>query len=243
MKILFLDIDGVLNSGEYIQSVRYKRRKDLGFPDCDLDPVAIQHVNRICRKTGAKIVISSTWREFDDCIPALRRNGLKAPIVGKTPTLKKVECKRGEEIQTWMYHNKFNIWNDQYIILDDDEDILVWQRYNFIQTDSRKGLTEKLTNKAIKKLGQMEQSVKEDFIHVKNLIKEANDNIREFLECHFPEGTRFDLGNHRYKVIAHETNEHRKFGLDIKNVKNFSSRPIDLEKEIDNIENIKRPEK
>jgi hypothetical protein len=82
-----------------------------------------------------------------------------------------------------------------------------------------------------------------DLNHVKSLYKKADRNAREFMNCHFPEGTRFDLGNHRYRVIAHETNEHRKFGLDIKNMKNHSTRPIDLAKEIEDIENVKRPEK
>lgn len=243
MKILFLDIDGVLNSGEYIQSLRYKKRSELGFPDCDLDPVAIQHLNRLCRVTGAKIVISSTWREFDDCIPALKRNGLKAPIVGKTPNLQRINrsCSRGEEIDSWEGWKLHKL--DNYLILDDDSDMLPKQKDNFIQTNPRQGLTEEITNIAIKKLGQMEQSVKEDLIHVQSLFLKAERNAQEFMKVHFPEGTRFDLGNHRYKVIAHETNEHRKFGLDIKNVKNHSTRPIDLEKEIDNIENIERLEK
>lgn len=242
MKVIFLDIDGVLNSGEYIQSLRYKKRRDLRFPDCDLDPVAIQHLNRICRKTGAKIVISSTWREFDDCIPVLQRNGLKAPIIGRTPTLPRDEKGRGDEIDSWISWNRYRV--DNYLILDDDSDMLPEQKHNFIQTSQRKGLTEELTNKAIKKLNiSMDSQLVKDLAYSKGLIETARENAEELLKCYFPEGTKFDLGNQRYRVIAHESNEHRWFGLDIKNVKNHSTRPIDLAKEISDIDNIERPEK
>lgn len=88
----------------------------------------------------------------------------------------------------------------------------------------------------------MEEQVLKDLDYVQSLFAKAKRNADQFMKGHFPEGTKFDLGNHRYRVIAHETNEHRKFGLDIKNVKNHSTRPIDLAKEIDKIENIKRPE-
>jgi hypothetical protein len=36
-----------------------------------------------------------------------------------------------------------------YVILDDDGDMMLWQRYNFVQTKTFKGLTTPLTNKAI----------------------------------------------------------------------------------------------
>lgn len=147
MKILFLDIDGVLNSGEYVRSLRYKRRREMGFPDCDLDPIAIQHLNGITRETGAKIVISSTWREFDDCIPVLRRNGLKATIIGKTPVLLRAGATRGEEIDAWSGWEDYKL--DNYLILDDDSDMLEKQKDDFIQTSRTEGLNEEVMNKAI----------------------------------------------------------------------------------------------
>jgi hypothetical protein len=145
MNIIFLDIDGVLNSGEYVHSPRYKKRRQLGFPDCDLDLMAIHHLNKICKETEAHIVVSSTWREMDECVPALKRNGVKAPIIGKTPTLHRAEATRGEEIQS--YIQGYEIEN--YLIIDDDSDMLPRQKENFLHIDRKQGLTEQDVTKAI----------------------------------------------------------------------------------------------
>lgn len=245
MKIIFLDIDGVLNSRKYLQSFRYKKRRTrLKFPDCDLDLVAIQHLNKICRETGAYIVISSSWREFDDCIPALQRNGLNAPVVGKTPVLERATATRGEEIDAWTGWENHKI--SKYLILDDDSDMLQPQKKNLLQTTIQHGLDEEITNKAVnhfKETESMDNQTTIDLNHVDSLFEKARKNAREFMESHFPEGTRFDLGNQRYRVITHETNQHRKLGLDVKNVKNQARRPIDVGKQRDRIKNIERPEK
>lgn len=157
MKVLFLDIDGVLNSNEYVKTDRYlKKEQGVGFPDCDLDENAIKRVNHICEKTGAKIVISSTWREMNDCIPSLIRNGLKIKVIGLTPCLdRKTESgvwmakTRGQEIQAWLDKNEV----DEYVILDDDKDMLDSQLSNFINTNYLYGLTEEDVEEAIKILG------------------------------------------------------------------------------------------
>ena len=56
MKIIFLDIDGVLNS------IAYEREKapEQSFIDESRLPLVAQ----IVRKTGAAIVLSSTWRIY-----------------------------------------------------------------------------------------------------------------------------------------------------------------------------------
>jgi len=86
MKIVFLDIDGVLNhcltpcpsptSGE-----------PLPIP---IEPACMARLNRLIAETGAKIVISSSWRLFarwQDLGPALVRHGLVADVIGETPDL------------------------------------------------------------------------------------------------------------------------------------------------------------
>ena len=59
-KIIFLDIDGVLNSGRWFA-------KTGGEPDADgygvsFDPAAVDCLGRIISETGAEIVISSSWK-------------------------------------------------------------------------------------------------------------------------------------------------------------------------------------
>lgn len=63
MKILFLDIDGVVNHQEF-----YERRandetiKSLPYPLCEFDPLVVNRINYILDETNSKLVISSSWR-------------------------------------------------------------------------------------------------------------------------------------------------------------------------------------
>ena len=63
MSMLFLDIDGVLNSQTYITKKHNETGKCLGGSTVEmLDPDAISELNRIIDRTSAEIVLSSTWR-------------------------------------------------------------------------------------------------------------------------------------------------------------------------------------
>ncbi len=108
MKLVFLDIDGVLNSHDW-----YTRRSSRQRPSDEIDPDAAKRVQRLCDETGAKIVISSTWRLLHK-LPALKRvlaaKGLTAPVIGVTPCLPGSKI-RGEEIQLWL---------DRYLELEGD---------------------------------------------------------------------------------------------------------------------------
>ena len=57
VKVLFLDIDGVVNN-------EYTRRKFGDF--ITLDPARVALVQRIVRNTGCEIVLSSSWRLFQN---------------------------------------------------------------------------------------------------------------------------------------------------------------------------------
>jgi hypothetical protein len=81
MKIVFCDIDGVLNNPGC-----YSRRSATGIPP-DTDCVAA--LNRILLTTGARIVISSTWR-FDGlpfCREEFAEWGIVDAIIDVTPEL------------------------------------------------------------------------------------------------------------------------------------------------------------
>ena len=52
-KYLFLDIDGVLNDQNY-----FLENRD------EIDPVRVKRLARIIQQTGAKIILSSTWRDL-----------------------------------------------------------------------------------------------------------------------------------------------------------------------------------
>ena len=60
MKAIFLDIDGVLNYTQWYVSDR--NPGNLNGQEGDIDPMCVERVLRICKETGAKVVISSDWR-------------------------------------------------------------------------------------------------------------------------------------------------------------------------------------
>jgi hypothetical protein len=62
---------------------------------------------------------------------------------------------RGIEIKYWLRQNSKSLVDQyRYVIIDDDNDMMLWQKDNFIQTDSDKGLTFKLANDCIKILNE-----------------------------------------------------------------------------------------
>jgi len=150
-KIIFLDIDGVLNNqlwyvatkGERADPVTGKRIMD------DIDPGSVEFLNMLIEKTGAKVVVSSTWRlgkTVEELQEILNRNGFKGEVIGKTENLRGTGIVRGNEIFHWIETNENIIGCDSYkynnyVILDDDSDMLLWQKDNFINTDPYCGLT------------------------------------------------------------------------------------------------------
>ena len=63
MKVIFLDIDGVLNCDETYVLRREKMKKEKKYI-LDIDEDKVQLLGRVCKETGAKIVLTSSWR-FD----------------------------------------------------------------------------------------------------------------------------------------------------------------------------------
>lgn len=146
--IIFLDIDGVLNSLAFI--------KEPSFTGglVGIDPKAVAHLNRLVEATEACIVISSTWRILDS-LKSIRRDIRNAggsayiQIIDKTPTGGPF---RGNEIQRWLDAHP-NITN--FIILDDDSDMEHLTPY-LIQTNWETGLQDKHVEAAIKMLKDKE---------------------------------------------------------------------------------------
>ena len=62
MKVIFLDIDGVLNTGWwYTQMDRNTPKDKYGYA---FDPNSVANLKKIIDETGADIVISSSWKSF-----------------------------------------------------------------------------------------------------------------------------------------------------------------------------------
>lgn len=147
-KLVFLDIDGVLNS----------RRSTYAFSSTHrLDPVAMSLLNELLRITGADVVISSTWRlgrTLDQLFATLTHEGFAGNIIGKTPHLGDF---RGQEIDQWLETYKWD-HNDpdyKYVIFDDDRDFRLGQP--LIWVDNKYGLTHAHVHRAAHTLGLLSE--------------------------------------------------------------------------------------
>lgn len=160
---LFLDLDGVLNYENYY--VKYTKRSlsDL-WHERYFCPIAVKRLNQITYETKAKIVFSSSHRFHFETFAELKEGfklaGITGELIGITPKLRYTDdtysVPRGCEIKAWMERNKnilgAKMTEVKYAILDDDTDMLYWQRNSFFCTKGKGGLTQAITNKVIKYL-------------------------------------------------------------------------------------------
>jgi hypothetical protein len=104
VRVLFLDIDGVLNNDAWFRR-RIEARPDVRHNEDKLDPDAIKLLNKVIEQTGCKVVISSSWRklfELDALREILRdQNGFVGDIIDRTPIIWR-QVQRGEEVQMWL---------------------------------------------------------------------------------------------------------------------------------------------
>jgi hypothetical protein len=134
-KLLFLDVDGVLNNA------RILRRGDMFSLGCR----QLSLLRLITAQTCCEIVLSSTWRLYDEHKGALRtafEEHLIPIWVDQTPDLG--ICQRKDEIVSWMIGHEEPA---KVVILDDDKDAMVvnaperFRERLFVHTDFDHGLT------------------------------------------------------------------------------------------------------
>lgn len=152
--IVFLDIDGVLNHQEFYLSGRFsKEDMKVAYEESHIDKKSLEIFNKFCIETNSKVVISSTWR-LNRTVEELRGifKNVEATfeIVGKTERC----CSRirGVEIYNWWKANKDKYSN--FVIFDDDADMLLWQAHNYFKIDSMVGITANVTYRASKFLNE-----------------------------------------------------------------------------------------
>lgn len=147
MKILFLDIDGVLNSHASADWANRKFGKcNGGFntKDPKFCPISCSNLITLLEDyPDLKIVVSSTWRlgEKVENLASMLEKYAEIPtgrVISKTPVIHDKD--RGDEIKMWLDLNssKYNI--EKFVILDDDSDMSVVMEH-LVQTDSRNGFT------------------------------------------------------------------------------------------------------
>ncbi len=146
-KVLFLDVDGVLNNGEWAFKM-HQQGVHVYKNDLLYEP-SLEQLRRIVRTTGALIVVSSAWRQIPSCyqhlLEWLEKYGLR--VYGKTPY---IGGDRGDDISAWFNRNPGE-W--RYVILDDDDD-MGEHLGCLVRTDFDRGLTEKEADLCIELLNR-----------------------------------------------------------------------------------------
>ena len=147
MKVIFVDVDGVLNSDDFIDSVKGSQ---------DIDIKTIRLLKNAVNETGAKIVMYTSFRytkSFLKVQEMLLQNGI---LFDKTPF---IDNERGKEIKQYLAEHK-DI--EDYILLDDVifpdfDDELLEHLIKMDDTNSRgigKGLQEKDVEEIIRRFGR-----------------------------------------------------------------------------------------
>ena len=129
MNILFLDIDGVINTPMWKENQGKVLRPTFNFPKHGKanNWQACQWVSQFCMQFGYSIVVSSTWRidmSIDQLRDLLYNSGInkKIAIIGKTPYIK--GQMRGYEIEKWIMLHSNLIHLNKFLIFDDDADMV-----------------------------------------------------------------------------------------------------------------------
>ena len=163
-RIIFLDIDGVLNCQTFYTSqqhldyksakktlrkaVKTKAIERLDYYQGQICRERLGWLSDLCNELDIKVVISSTWRmgkTIEELQEIINYCGGSFEIIGKTERL---GYERGIEISKWLQdnikpetHGCFSSDFYSYVIIDDDSDMLLNQAPHFFQTDAYSGLT------------------------------------------------------------------------------------------------------
>jgi len=166
MRVIFLDIDGVLNHpGTWAAGAPWRQQGNalLRVP---VEPACVARLNRLAETAEAKIVISSSWRlyaRWRDLGPALARHGLECEVIGETPNLVNDQAwldawrartggpflydrlERGWEIAEWLRRREDV---SSFVILDDCDDMSDL-RHRLVLTDPVFGIDDPDVDRAL----------------------------------------------------------------------------------------------
>lgn len=139
---LFLDIDGVLNATDYMRHpdhlmivLKGHGRSKVYFKEL------VDNLNEVFKECpDVKIVLSSTWRlsfDQDELQDLMDEMGIKTKCIGKTTH--DYDRYRGNQIKQWLIDH--DAIESNYVIVDDDSDMLDEQLDRFVHVNSQQGLT------------------------------------------------------------------------------------------------------
>ena len=171
-RVIFLDVDGVLNNVAWRESQEYMSppgtpRELRGIQW--IDPSAVERLNELVDHSGAEVVLSSSWRArgIERIQQMLELRGFRGQLIDRTPlpdehdpaVFRRLAGKdsppdyvwpRGYEIQQWL-DDQFDI--ESIVILDDSasmEHLMPW----LVRTSISEGLCDRHVIEALVMLGK-----------------------------------------------------------------------------------------
>jgi hypothetical protein len=134
VKVIFLDVDGVLNC---------KKTANPRKLPYVVDRRLLARFKRLLDRSGAKVVLSSTWRYDPAGLFSAKHWGI--PFIGITPDMPKRP--RRDEIRAWLKkHPKVT----RFAVIDDEDDEL--DELPLFQPSAATGLTDKIVSGVVKYL-------------------------------------------------------------------------------------------
>lgn len=162
-KVIFLDVDGVMNNYKSTPGSYMTHRAD-GY---GVSRENFERLVKLASKTGARVVISSNWRRFseDPASPFYYWNNMvSGPIPNPLPKLKEMlksvwygdlpkdrHINKSEALELWFEDENIDHHSLKYVIFDDDDrEGYASSKFSshFIKTDSKVGLTDADCTKA-----------------------------------------------------------------------------------------------
>ena len=157
-RLLFVDIDGVLNSMAFMRARRLAKRDDLSERErrcfenpCEPHLSALNEIERLV--PGLELIVSSTWRSemtYTGWSRFFATLGIEAPVTGKTPIL---QTERGGEIAAYLIeeyaHELKRTFDGKsvdpiagFAVIDDDFDpAFEWIAEHWVLIPNEDGLT------------------------------------------------------------------------------------------------------
>ena len=185
MKVILLDIDGVLNGGLWADqhggSKLYEDTKVFTQDNVRWDPACVQRLMHIIDATGARVVMSSTWREHftqEDFKAMFAAYGANPDIIGMTdvlPSKKPPEYvssnNREDDIRAWAERHAPALGVSHWVAIDDDVTVENLPKVNYVLTNFEYGLRDGDVKEAILKLGRDDED------------SDPNGRMRHFRKC------------------------------------------------------------
>lgn len=170
MKVIFLDIDGVLNSDEYFDKIE---GLNIDGIESTVDVNKIKLLKEAIEATGAKVVLSSSWRYTRNAQHLKQLLLCYGIFTDSTPFMENI---RGKEIKKWLEEHKDT---EDYVILDDeifdsyDEELMrkVIKVSNANGMSFGEGLQQKDVEQIIERLCRKKQR-NEDELEIWNVSKD-----------------------------------------------------------------------